>query len=66
MFLPVLVNFVETGLVPKFPTLIVSTVLGLSALLSAACGLILDTIANNARKNFELQMNLLKILLRRK
>ena len=64
MFLPILVNFIETGLVPKFPTLIVSTVLGLSALLSFACGLILDTIANNARKNFELQMNVLKILLR--
>jgi len=66
MFLPILVNFIETGLVPKFPTLIVSTVLGLSALLSVACGLILDTIANNARKNFELQMNVLKILMRRK
>ena len=62
MFLPILVNFIETGLVPKFPTLIVSTVLGLSALLSVACGLILDTIANNARKNFELQMNIMKML----
>ena len=66
MFLPILVNFIETGLVPKFPTLIVSTVLGLSALLSVACGLILDTIANNARKNFELQMNVLKMLRSRK
>ena len=62
MFLPILVNFIETGLVPKFPTLIVSTVLGLSAMLSVACGLILDTIANNSRKNFEIQMNVLKIL----
>lgn len=65
MFLPILVNFVETGLVPKFPTLIVSTVLGLSAMLSAVCGLILDTIANNARKNFELQMNMIKMLFKR-
>ena len=64
LFVPVFVEFLQTGLVPKIPTLIVSSILGLSALLSAACGLILDTIAVNARKNFELKMNLLKILLK--
>ena len=66
LFTPVFVEFVETGLVPRFPTLIVSSILGLSALLSAACGLILDTIAVNARKDFEIKMNLLKILLDRR
>ena len=54
------------GLVPKIPTLIVSTVLGLSSILSAVCGLILDTIANNARKDFELKMNIIKMLLSQK
>ena len=66
MFLPILAEFLETGLVPKIPTLIVSTILGLSSLLSAACGLILDTIADNARKNFELQMNVFKMLFAQK
>ena len=64
MFMPVLIDYIETGLVPKIPTLIVSTILGLSSLLSAACGLILDAIADNARKNFEIQMNMIKILLK--
>ena len=65
MFLPVFVEFLQTGLVPRFPTLIVSSILGLSALLSAACGLILDTIAVNARKDFEIKMNLIKILFKK-
>lgn len=62
MFLPVLVNYIETGLVPKIPTLIVSTILGLSSLLSAACGFILDAIADNARKSFEIRMNMIKMI----
>ena len=62
MFFPIFTEFVKTGLVPKIPTLVVSSILGLSSLLSAACGLILDTIANNSRKNFEIQMNIIKIL----
>lgn len=63
MFLPVFAEYLETGLVPKIPTLIVSGLLALAALLSAFGGLILDTISNNARKDFELRMNMLKILL---
>ena len=59
MFLPILTEFIETGFVPKIPTLIVSTIFGLSSLLSLSCGLILDTIADNARKDFELKMNIL-------
>ena len=64
MFLPVFAEYLATGLVPKIPTLIVSGLLGLAAMLSAACGVILDVIANNARKDFELKMNMLKILLK--
>lgn len=63
MFLPVFAEYLETGLVPKFPTLIVSGFLALSAILSTVCGLILDTIANNSRKDFEMKMNMLKLLL---
>ena len=65
MFLPVFAEYLTTGLVPKIPTLIVSGLLGLAAMLSAACGVILDVIANNARKDFELKMNMIKILLQR-
>lgn len=64
LFLPVFVDYLETGLVPRFPTLIVSTILGLSSLLSAACGLILDAIADNARKVFEIQLNMIAMSLK--
>ena len=62
MFLPVFAEYLHTGLVPKIPTLIVSGFLALTATLSVVCGLILDTIANNARKDFELRMNVIKML----
>ncbi|MEG2698945.1 MAG: glycosyltransferase family 2 protein, partial [Ruthenibacterium sp.] len=42
MFIPVLVEYTRTGLVPRFPTLIVSCVLGVCALLSLLVGVILD------------------------
>ena len=64
LFLPVFSEFLQTGMVPRFPTLIVSVVMMLAAFLSVVCGLILDTNAKNNRKNFEIQMNILKILLK--
>ena len=57
LFLPVFFQYLETSLVPRFPTLIVSGFLMLASLLSFFCGLILDTIAKNNRKTFELHMN---------
>ncbi len=65
LFVPVFTEFLKTGLVPRFPTLIVSTVMMLTAFLSLVCGLILDTHAKNSRKNFEVQMNLIKMMLKR-
>jgi glycosyltransferase involved in cell wall biosynthesis len=44
LFLPVLAEYLRTGLVPRLPTAVVSTGLGVAALLSLACGLILDTV----------------------
>jgi glycosyltransferase involved in cell wall biosynthesis len=41
---PIFVEFLETGLVPRFPTAILSTGLMMLAFLSLACGLILDTV----------------------
>ena len=63
LFLPVFTEFLKTGLVPRFPTLIVSVVMMLAAFLSIVCGLILDTNAKNSRKNFEIQLNIIKMLL---
>ncbi len=41
---PVFVTYLQTGLVPRFPTAILATGMMLAAFLSAACGLILDTV----------------------
>lgn len=64
LFIPVFMEFLATGLVPKIPTLIVSGFMMLAAILSIVCGLILDTNAKNSRKNFELQMNQIHLLLK--
>lgn len=64
-FLPVLADYFATGSVPRFPTLIVSSITMLAAALSFVCGLILDTHAVNARKTLEVQMNIIELLRRR-
>ena len=62
MFVPVLLEYFRTGLVPRFPTLIVSGVLMTLALLMLVCGLILDTVAKKHRQLFEVNLNLLRLL----
>ena len=57
MFIPVLVEYVKIGLVPKFPTLIISAFFMLAAIQSFFTGLILDVIAQKNKKNYEIQRN---------
>ena len=66
LFLPILLEYVNTGLVPRIPTLIVSAFMMLAALLSFMCGLLLDTTAKISRKRFELLLNALSEQLRAK
>ena len=47
---PIFVTFLETGLVPRFPTAILATGLALSAIILFACGLILDTVTKGRRE----------------
>ena len=63
LFVPVFFEYMQTGLVPRFPTLIVSGFSMLSAILAFSCGLILDTHAKNSRKHMEVQMNIIKMLM---
>ena len=62
MFIPVLIEFFRTGLVPRFPTLIVSGVMMTLAVLLFVCGLILDTVAKKHRQLFEINLNVLHSL----
>ena len=57
-FIPVLVEYLETGLVPKFPTLIVCGFALIAALQSVFAGLILSAGAQRNRQEFE--MNLIR------
>jgi len=56
LFIPILVEYMRIGLVPRFPTLITSGFLAIAGLLSFFTGLCLDTIGSNERKNFELRL----------
>ncbi len=47
---PVFVTFMETGLVPRFPTAILSTGLMLLSFLSLSCGLVLDTVTRGRKE----------------
>ena len=62
LFIPVFREFLQSGLVPRFPTLIVSTVFFLSSLLSLVCGFILDTVVKKNRQQFEVNLNLIRML----
>ena len=57
MFLPVFVDYLQTGLVPRFPTLIVSGLLTLLGFMFFFCGIILDVVARKHKQLFELLMN---------
>lgn len=48
--IPVVEEFFRTGLVPRFPSAILAAALMLSALISATCGLILDSVASQRRE----------------
>ena len=47
---PVVLDYIETGLVPRFPTAILSTGLVLLSFLSFACGLILDSVSRGRKE----------------
>jgi glycosyltransferase involved in cell wall biosynthesis len=48
--IPVVLDFLRTGLVPRLPTAIVSACLVMLSFLSVACGLILDSVARGRRE----------------
>ncbi|MEG0492826.1 MAG: glycosyltransferase family 2 protein [Clostridia bacterium] len=62
LFMPVLIEFFRTGLVPRYPTLIVSGVCATLSLMLLVCGVILDTVAKKHRQLFEVNLNLLRLL----
>lgn len=56
MIIPVLVQYFQTGLVERFPTLIVSGFVFLGAMISFFSGIILDVLAHQKRQQFEFRL----------
>lgn len=57
LFIPVFKEYIQTGLVPRFPTLIVSAFIMLLAMLMLVCGLILEVVVKKHRQLFEILRN---------
>lgn len=47
---PVVADYLQTGLVPRFPTAILSVGIMMVACLSMVCGLVLDTVTHSRRE----------------
>ena len=65
LFLPILSEYIATGLVPRLPTFVASAFSMTAALLSLVCGFVLETNAANSRKNLEIQMNIIRLLIQK-
>lgn len=59
-FIPILVNFLQTGTVEKIPTLIVLIALFIVIVVNFYCGLILEVLKKQGRNNFEWHLTALK------
>jgi hypothetical protein len=55
--IPVLVEYFDTGLVPRFPSLIVAGFLLIIAVMTFMCGIILQVVVRKHREEFELFLN---------
>ena len=58
-FIPILITYAKTGLVPNFPTLIVCGFVIVAALISLFTGVVLQTLRQKDRQDFE--MNIIRI-----
>lgn len=60
MFIPVFMTWLDTGMVPKYPTLIVCGFITISAIIAFFSGMILSTIAEKERQEFEFRLYLIE------
>ena len=65
-FIPILLEYINTGLVPNFPTLIVCCFVMVAAIQSLFSGLILESIIHKNKQDFEIKLIEIDRELRRK
>ena len=57
LFIPILVEYIKSGLVPRIPTLIICMIFYATAVMSFFSGFILQTIVNKSKQEFEITLN---------
>lgn len=57
--IPVVIEYFQTGLVPRFPSLIAAGIFLVVALLLWSCGIILEVIVKKHKQLYEIMMNML-------
>lgn len=57
LFIPVFNEYLRTGLVPRYPTLIVSGAIAIMGMLLWICGVILDVVVKKHRQMYEIMLN---------
>ena len=60
LFVPVFIEYLNTGVVDRFPTLIVSGFVMLSAIQSFFSGLILNVLTEKSRQDFEFKLQIIQ------
>ena len=61
LFVPIFMTYINTGQVPKFPTLFMSGFIMLAAIQSLFSGMILQTITEKNRQDFEMELQHAKL-----
>lgn len=61
LFIPVLMEYLKTGLVLRFPTVIVAGVIAIFGVLMWICGIILEVVVKKHRQLYELFLNVNKL-----
>lgn len=59
LFVPVLSEYLHTGMVPRIPTLVTSGFMVIAAIISMFAGLILSTIKHKERREFEFRLQVI-------
>ena len=55
--IPVITEFIKTNYITKVPSAVLATGIMIFALITAQCGVILDTVVKQNRENYELQLS---------
>lgn len=61
LLFPIIIEYLKTGLVPRFPTLIVASILLIISILLWITGIILQVIVKKNKQMYELYLNLIKL-----